>query len=457
MNAALRPLPALLQLQRSGLIRSEYRKQVLTRAQIERCSAGNLESAGLVVSWYVSQTMLELEEALRQILAEIPAADPETVLLNDSSGRYLAQAITAPIDLPPFDNSSMDGYAVRSADISGASGSRPVRLRVTGRIAAGDSGAGKVTEGTCIRLFTGSPLPQGADAVVMQEDTQVDEDDPAFVQVTDSAKPLENVRLRGEDVKKGAPVLSAGELVNATRSCLLAALGVHQVQAGRRPVVGLIATGSELREPGQTLEEGQIYESNRVGLASLVEKAGGIPKIFALVPDSPALTRLALEEGFKNCDIVITSGGVSVGEMDFVKQALEEVGGKLQFWRVAVKPGRPFAFGRVGTRILFGLPGNPVSALVTFLLLVRPALIRWQGGREISLPRHGAVLGEALSNRGNRRHFVRVKVDSSGQAFQAGVQGSHVLSSLAAANGLVDVPAETVLGAGTTVQVMHWD
>ena len=176
-----------------------------------------------------------------------------------------------------------------------------------------------------------------------------------------------------------------------------------------------------------------------------------------MVPDSLSSTREALEEAFSHCDVVVTSGGVSVGEMDFVKQAFEAIGGELQFWRVAIKPGRPFVFGRQGQKFLFGLPGNPVSALVTFLLLVRPALIRWQGGVEAALPRHPGVLGEPLSNPGERRHFVRVRVASGGQVFAAGLQASHILSSLAAANGLVDVPPGSVLATGTAVHVMRWE
>jgi len=263
--------------------------------------------------------------------------------------------------------------------------------------------------------------------------------------------------LRGEDVKRGARILVAGDIITASRICLLAALGLDEVRAGRQPVVALLATGSELREPGQPLRAGQIYESNRPGLAALVRGAGGIPKIVPLVTDSLASTRAALEEAFSHCDVVVTSGGVSVGEMDFVKQAFEEIGGELQFWRVAIKPGRPFVFGRQRQKLLFGLPGNPVSALVTFLLLVRPALIRWQGGTEVGLPRHSAVLGEPISNPGERRHFVRVRVDSAGQVYPAGVQASHILSSLAAANGLVDLPPESVLAAGTAVEVMRWE
>jgi molybdopterin molybdotransferase len=220
--------------------------------------------------------------------------------------------------------------------------------------------------------------------------------------------------------------------------------------------VGLLATGSELREPGQALGPGQTYESNRVGISALVSRAGARPILFPLVADALADTRRALEEAFRECDIVVTSGGVSVGEMDFVKRAFEESGGDLQFWKVAIKPGRPFVFGRFLEKFLFGLPGNPVSAHVTFLLLVRPALLRWQGATDVSLPSHPGVLAEALVNPGGRRHFMRVKVDRAGKVHSAGAQASHLLTSLAAANGLVDVPSQTTLSQGATVPVLSW-
>ena len=205
------------------------------------------------------------------------------------------------------------------------------------------------------------------------------------------------------------------------------------------------------------LAPGQIYESNRVGLAALVQRAGGIAKLFPLVPDTLVATRLAVVETFNQCDIVVTSGGVSVGEMDFIRRAFEETGGSLDFWRVAMKPGRPFMFGHRRGKLLFGLPGNPVSALVTFLLLARPALLRWQGATEVSLPAHPGHLTEPLANPGARRHFVRVKVDAVGNVASAGLQASHILSSLAAANGLVDVPPDTILPAGAAVPVMRWE
>jgi molybdopterin molybdotransferase len=220
--------------------------------------------------------------------------------------------------------------------------------------------------------------------------------------------------------------------------------------------VGLLATGSELLVAGQPLAPGKIYESNRLALSVLVNRVGAIPKIFPLVPDTRADTLAALKKAFAECDIVITSGGVSVGEMDFVKSAFEEIGGSLEFWKVAIRPGRPFVFGRFREKFLFGLPGNPVSAFVTFLLLVRPALLRWQGATAVDLPVSLGVLAEPISNSGDRRHFMRVTMDAEGRIRSAGIQGSHVLSSLANANGLLDLPPKTILPVGTTVAVMRW-
>ncbi len=414
--------------------------------------------------------MLEYEQAVDRILAQMPSPQMELVPLAEACGRVLLQSIVSPIDLPCFDNSAMDGYAVRAADIVAAKPDRPVRLRLAGRIAAGEMFAGEISAGQCVRLFTGSPLPNGADAVVMQEDSRTNPADPNEVLILESARPWENVRLRGEDIQCNKPVAHAGEILTPGRIALLGAAGVAQVPASRQPTVGLLATGSELKDPGEPLGPGQIYESNRLALASLAQRAGGRPRVFPLVSDDLTRTRDLLADAFKVCDLVVSSGGVSVGELDFVKQAFEELGGQLGFWRVAIKPGRPFVFGRLAStpdspgqdaspraRFLFGLPGNPVSAWVTFLLLVRPALLRWQGATELHLARHPGVLSEPLANPGPRRHFIRVKVDPEAKVSSAGLQASHALSSLAAANGLVDVPPATTLPADMTVQVMRVD
>jgi len=291
---------------------------------------------------------------------------------------------------------------------------------------------------------------------VMQEDTRSDSAHPAEILICDSVLSGEYVRRRGEDVQRGAMLVAAGAALTPGTIGLLAATGITQVNVGRRPVVGLLATGSELREAGQPLAPGQIYESNRATLAPLVTRAGGVPITLPLAPDTLAATQAALARAFSESELVITSGGVSVGEMDFVKAAFEALGGELQFWKVAMRPGKPFVFGRLGEKFLFGLPGNPVSAFVTFLLLVRPALRRWQGEHDVALPIRRGVLGEAISNSGDRRHFVRVRMDQEGNVFSAGKQASHALASLAAADGLLDVPPTTGFAAGTSVGMLHW-
>lgn len=413
--------------------------------------------------------MLELEQALEKILGAVPAPKPERIPLTQAHRRVVAERILAPIALPAFDNSSMDGYAVRAQDVAPASPQNPVSLPLAGRVAAGETFDGELAARQCIRIFTGSPLPNGADAVVMQEDTRTDANHPREVVFLDSVKPWENVRFRGEDVKRGARVAEPGEILSAAQIGLLAAVGVGDIDVGCRPSVALVATGSELVESaGESASEvkdsrsssvrvGQIYESNRAALAALVGNAGGHPTIFPIVPDEPKATRAALERAFSQCDMVVTCGGVSVGEMDFVKSAFEQLGGHLDFWKVAMKPGRPFVFGRHENKFLFGLPGNPVSAFVTFLLLVRPALLRWQGAAQVRLPSSFGILAEPLSNPGGRRHFLRVLLDSDQKVRSAGVQASHFLSSIALAQGLVDLPPQTTLPAGKVVQVLRWE
>ncbi len=400
--------------------------------------------------------MLELEDALSRLFSLLPTPQTEIVAVEETCGRVLGESARATVALPPFDNSAMDGYAVRAADTAAASSAHPVRLRVVGKIAAGNVFSGELAPHQCVRLFTGSPLPRGADAVVMQEATRLEPQHREEVSVLEPVKPWENVRLQGEDIKAGSELAATGTVLSPGHVSLLAAAGLGQVRVGRRPSVALLATGSELRAPGETLAPGQIYESNRAGLAPLIQRAGGVPKTFPLVPDNLTETRAALHGAFQECDMVVTSGGVSVGEMDFVKRAFEEIGGELQFWKVAIKPGRPFVLGRLGKQFLFGLPGNPVSALVTCLLLVTPAVLRWQGAEQVEPPVYPGVLAEPLVNEGPRRHFMRVRLDAAGQVHSAGLQASHALSSLARANGLVDVPPATTLPAGQQVRVIGW-
>jgi molybdopterin molybdotransferase len=401
--------------------------------------------------------MIPLDEAQQHILSTLRPLGSETISLLAAEGRIAAGDVAAPIDLPAFDNSAMDGYAVRAEDVAAARADRPVALQWIGTLAAGEVFPGEVGRGTCVRLFTGSPLPRGADTVVMQEDTRPDPQQPDRICFLDAAKVWENIRLRGQDVKRGATLVRRGDRLNVGRLSVLAATGLVEISAGRQPSAAVLATGSELCDPGETRGPGKIYESNRVALAGLLRHAGATPRIYPLVKDTLADTRKALDQAFLECDVVVTSGGVSVGEFDFVKRAFEDLGGQMEFWKVAIKPGKPFVFGRWREKMLFGLPGNPVSAVVTFLLLVRPAIAWLQGATDLEMPAHPGCLTERLANPGDRRHFMRVVIDADGSVRAPGLQASHAIGSLAECNGLVDVPPKTTLGAGTMVRVIGWD
>jgi molybdopterin molybdotransferase len=401
--------------------------------------------------------VIPLEEAQGRILAGLEPLPAEEIQLRDGLGRFLAAPLHALVDLPPADNSAMDGYAVRAADLASASAAKPVALLLGDVARAGHADAIPVEAGQCARIFTGATLPQGADAVVMQEDVKREEGPPVKIIFLQPVKPWENVRLRGEDVHQNAFLAGAGEELTAQRLALLAGAGHGRARVGRRPTVGLLATGDELREPGQPLAPGMIYESNRAGVSALAHQAGAISKLYPLVGDDLELTKRALQAAFHECDAVVTSGGVSVGAMDCVKQAFAAIGGQLDFWTVKIRPGKPFAFGRREGKLLFGLPGNPVSAMVTFFLLARPALLRLQGARDLHPPLSWGRLAGSLSNKGDRRHFIRVILDAEGRIKSAGSHASHLLSSLAPASGLVDLPPETTWPAEMLAAVLRWD
>jgi molybdopterin molybdotransferase len=401
--------------------------------------------------------MCSLEQALEKILAAVVPLPAEAVSLSDAFGRIAATPVLSPVDLPPGDNSSVDGYAVLAADLASATAASPVTLSLAGYSPAGGKFLGTLQPGECVRVFTGSLLPRGADSIVMQEDVKPQPGQPRNLLFYESVKPRENTRFLGEDVRRNDHLIEAGEKFTAGRLGLLAAAGMGQVFCSRQPLVALVATGNELREASQPVEPGAIYESNRLALSVLARQAGAIAKTPPLVTDDLAATKFALEQAFANCDAVVTTGGVSVGEMDWVRTAFTEIGGQLDFWEVALKPGKPFAFGRREGKLFFGLPGNPVSALVTFFLMVRPALLHMQRARDILPPRQTAPLIEPLENRGGRRHFMRVTLDLAGNVRSVGGQASHILSATARSHGLVDVPPNTTLSAGTVVEVLRWD
>ena len=397
--------------------------------------------------------MISLEQAQESILGAIPSPDIEYISPTAARDRVLALDIRATLNLPAFDNSAMDGFAIRSQETLGATSESPITLRDLGISAAGDATAPDVQAGTCVRIFTGAPIPHGADAVVMQEDTRQVGDQ---VHILDSVRAWENVRFKGEDIRSGNVVLTAGRRLNSAALGLIAALGINTLQVGRRPRLTILATGDELKDSSEPLAEGQIYESNRLMISAMLEAAGALCQYMAIVPDDPLATENALAQALDSSDAVVTTGGVSVGERDHIKAAFWRLGGQLHLWRVAIKPGKPFAFGQLGGKLLFALPGNPVSAFVTGLLLVRPAVLRFQGAHQVHLPRFNAVAGERFENRGDRRHFVRVLINNEHRVVSAGTQAAHFMGSLALAEGLVDLGPGTTIQPGETLEVLNF-
>ena len=401
--------------------------------------------------------MLPLVEARGRILETIAPLGPESIPVAAAEGRILGEDILAPRALPAFDTSAVDGYAVRSEDVRNASVETPVFLPLTAQIAAGHPAAAFLSPNTCQRIYTGAMAPPGADAVIMQEDTAPDRTGGALIGITSSAKPLENIRLRGEDIRSGATVVVRGTRLAFGHIALLSALGISLVKAGQRPVATLLASGSELCEPGQPLGPGQIYESNRAALDCLIRKCGGLTRIEPLIGDHLDTLSDAMRDALEKSDVLVTIGGVSVGDFDLVRPAFARLGGEILFWKVDVRPGKPFVYGRWRGKLLFGLPGNPVSAAVCCWLLVRPALLALQGAAGSESAAIPAILGESLRNRADRPHFFRVCRGPEGRLYSAGAQGAHILSSLAGSQGLLEVPPRQTLAAGAEVSFLPWD
>jgi molybdopterin molybdotransferase len=382
--------------------------------------------------------MLTVEEALERILAEITRLGRETVALPEALGRVLAQPIASAESVPPFANSAMDGYALRSADTRGASQPHPRRLRLIGTVQAGSVAERPVGPGEAMRILTGAPLPPGADTVIQQELTEAGE---GWVQLQAAVAPGNNVRHAGEDIQPGARVLDEGAVLGPSEIGVLASLGIPEIPVYRRPVVNILATGDELVEVHEPLRPGQIRNSNSYLVAAAVAQAGGVPRRLGIARDEVDELRtklLAAQEG----DLIITSGGVSVGDYDLVKDILREQG-VIDFWRVNLRPGKPLAFGRLGGTPFLGLPGNPVSAAVTFELFARPTLRKMQGYKNWQRPLVTARMLEPFDDPSNRRHYVRARLELRQDGFVAtttGAQGSHILTSMLGANALLVIP-----------------
>lgn len=402
--------------------------------------------------------LVPLDEARRHVLDRIGPLEVRTLPLELARGLVLAADVVATGPVPPFDNTAMDGFAVRAADTAGASPTTPVRLRLVADLRAGAPPATGVRTGEAARIMTGAPLPAGADAVVPVERTSAA--DPATVEVREAVEPGRHVRRAGEDVRAGEVVARAGDELTPARLGLLAGVGVDRVAVRPRPRVGVVSTGDELVPAGAPLGPGRIHDANRPMLAALVAGGGFEPVDLGHVGDDAAEIEAVIVEGARRCDAVVSSGGVSMGDADLVKVVLERLG-EFRWMQVAIRPAKPLAFGLVGqARVpVFGLPGNPVSVVVAFELFARPALRAMMGHRHLDRPRVRAVADEALSRRPDgKTHFVRVacRLGDDGRVHvrASGPQGSHQLSALAAADGLAVLPDGDGVHRGDDVEVL---
>jgi molybdopterin molybdotransferase len=394
----------------------------------------------------MNKGMLSVDEALDVLLAGAkPVPEVEQVPALEASGRVLARALASTMDVPPMDNSAMDGYAVRTAEVQAPE----TRLRIAQRIAAGEVGK-PLAPGTAARIFTGAPIPPGADAIVMQEFCAVEGD---AVVVRKVPKPGEWIRRTGSDVRKGDTIVHAGKRLLPQDTGLAASVGIGMVPVYRRVRLGFFFTGDELVMPGEPLAPGRIYNSNRFTLNGMAHAFGCDVRDYGIVPDSLDATRAMLRRASADCDLIVTSGGVSVGEADFVKPAVEAEG-SLLMWKISMKPGRPLAFGRIGGCAFIGLPGNPVSSFVTFLIFVRPFLLRTQGVSEVAPRASDARADFDWSDPDPRREFLRVKWNSGGGLDVYPTQDSAVLTSTAWADGLVDNPPNRTIRKGDRVRFL---
>ena len=395
----------------------------------------------------MSKGLLSVDEALAQLMGGArPVDEVEEIATLDATDRVLARAQRSTMDVPPMDNSAMDGYAIRTQDLR-AGGS----LRVTQKIMAGSVGK-PLEPGTAARIFTGAPIPPGADAVVMQEHVRAEGEEIAI------QKPIKAgdwIRYVGSDVKKGGDILPAGKRLAPQDTGLAASVGIKTLPVFRKVRLGLFFTGDELVMPGEPLPPGRIYNSNRFTLRGLAQAFGCETRDYGIVPDSLEATREVLRRAAAECDVIVTSGGVSVGEADYVRPAVEAEG-RLLMWRIAMKPGRPLAFGKINEAAFIGLPGNPVSSFVTFLIFVRPFLLKTQGLREVAPKSITARADFDWPEPDARREFLRVKWNAQGGLDLYPTQDSAVLTSTSWADGLVDNPAQQAIRKGDTVRFLPY-
>ncbi len=385
--------------------------------------------------------LLPVDAALETILRAMRPLGAERVAIGEALGRVIVEDVVAPRDLPPWDNSSVDGYAVVAADLGGATPERPVGLRVGEEIPAGRMPEHKVAPGSAARIMTGAPMPAGADAVVMVEDTALEGD---RVLVRAAVERGESVRARGQDVRAGTVVIPAGRRARPAEVGMLASLGRAAVSVGRRPRVGILATGDELADLGDAERPDRIFNANSYAVAAQATEAGGVAVLLGIARDRPDDLRERLRS-LDGLDLLVVCGGVSVGKFDFVRDVLTELGMVMEFWRVAMKPGSPMAFGSVRGTPVFGLPGNPVSSMVTFEVFVRPALLRMAGAADLGRPIVAAELDAPIDKARGKTHFVRGRLLRKGSRVRVtptGSQDSGVLTSMVKATGLIVLPRD---------------
>jgi len=410
--------------------------------------------------------ILSVEDALTKVLGTFRALEPERVPVLEALDCVLAEDAVAPGDIPPHANTAMDGYAVIASETAGATPESPVTLTVIENLAAGYLAERAVTSGTAIRIMTGAPMPGGADAVIPFEETTQTGDQVSLYAAVDVA---ENVRSAGEDVTAGTCVLHAGTQLRPQEIGMLAALGYAEVRVVRRPRVAILATGDELVDVDQPLTPGKIRNANGYSNAAQVIKYGGVPIMLGIAEDRMADLTARIRDGIaQGADLLLTSGGVSVGDFDVVKQALVAEG-EMTFWRVRMKPGKPLAFGKLTADLVgqprtvpvLGMPGNPVSAMVSFELFVRPAILKMRGLTDLARRLHDAVLDDPIAEKDDRRHYVRVRIEERDGGLHAsltGEQGSGILNSMVKANGFAVVPEGwSSATAGAPVKVMFFD
>lgn len=394
-------------------------------------------------------SVLSFDEALEMLLSRArKVKGTDRVPLTEAVGRILSESVKSTVDVPPLDNSGMDGYAVRCVDLPAPGAT----LRVAQRIPAGSVGY-PLEPGTAARIFTGAPVPPGADAVVMQEDCSVGPDGQVAINLL--PEPGQHIRRKGEDIGDGADVLAPGLVLTPAAIGMAASVGIAQLPVFRRLSVGIVSTGSELVSPGQAIGTGQIYNSNRYQLVAIFKNLGCEVTDYEPLPDDFEATRRLLRKAGALHDLVITSGGVSVGEEDHVKPAVEAEG-ELSLWNVAVKPGKPLAFGRVGNADFVGLPGNPVSVFVTFHMLVRPFVRKCQGAARVLPETRQMVAGFDWTKPGNRREFLRVRLGTDGRLERFPNQSSGVLTSCLWADGLAEIPAGQKVSRGDTLSYIRF-